>query len=131
MNYLKNKFLLFINNNNLKGIIIGWFFVELAQKTKYASVYLVMHLSSFFGAFILLYLVDYYKISKWLKLTPIIIEIFHSLYFQNKFDYWDIAFSFVGICFYEIIINISKFNNTIKKYIWKQLNVNRVERFKK
>lgn len=108
MNFLINNFLVLINNNKLKGIIVGWFFVELAQKTKYASNFFVMHLSSFFGAIVFLYFIDYFKKNKWLKITPIIIEILHSLYFQNTMDYWDVLFSFVGICFYQIVIRKPK-----------------------
>jgi hypothetical protein len=108
VNFLKNNFLLLINNNKLKGIIVGWFFVELAQKTKYASVYLVMHLSSFFGAFIFLYLIDYYKKSKWLKITPIFIEIIHSLCFLGAIDYEDVLFSVFGMTTYYIMFSNRK-----------------------
>jgi len=92
-----------INNKKIQFIILSWACIEILQKTKYASVYLVMHLSSFFGAFIILYLIDYYKKSKWLKVTPIIIEILHSIYFQGVVDVEDVLFSLSGIMFYYFI----------------------------
>lgn len=77
-----------------------------------------MHFSSFFGAIVFLYLIDYFRKSKWLKITPIIIEILHSLHFQKVIDYQDLFFSFLGIIFYHITF---KYNALL--IIWSKLNI--------
>jgi hypothetical protein len=104
----------FIYDRKIQLVICTWATIEILQNTKYAINFFVMHLSSFFGAIVLIYFIDYFKKNKWLKTTPIIIEIFHSLYFQNKFDYWDVVFSIIGISFYQIFILKSKFNVNIR-----------------
>lgn len=98
----------FIYDWKIQLVICTWAVIEILQNTKFASNFFVMHLSSFFGAIVFLYLIDYFKKNKWLKITPIIIEISHSLYFQNTMDYWDVLFSFVGICFYQIVFRKHK-----------------------
>lgn len=116
MKYFLNRFILLFNNKKIHHIIYSWFLIEIIQKTKYASNYFVMHLSSFFGAIVFLYLIDFYKKSNWLKITPIIIEILHSLHFQKVIDYQDILFSFLGILFYQIT-----FRNNSLIIIWSKL----------
>lgn len=107
MNYFLSN-IEWINNKKIQFIILSWACIEILQKTKYASNYFVMHLSSFFGALIFLYLIDFYKKSKCLKVTPIIVEIFHSLYFQGVVDIEDILFSLSGIMFYYFIFQKNK-----------------------
>jgi hypothetical protein len=98
----------FIYDWKIQLVICTWAVIEILQNTKFASNFFVMHLSSFFGAIVFLYFIDYFKKNKWLKIAPIIIEVLHSLYFQNTMDYWDVLFSFVGICFYQIVIRKQK-----------------------
>lgn len=107
MRLILNK-VVWIYDVKIQLVISSWAFIEVLQNTKFASNFFVMHLSSFFGAIVFLYFIDYFKKNKWLKITPIIIEILHSLYFQNTMDYWDVLFSFVGICFYQIVLRKHK-----------------------
>jgi hypothetical protein len=103
MNYVINKAYLFFDNKIIQITIFCWFFIEVLQNTKYANNYFVMHFSSYFGAIVLLYLLDFFKLSKWLNILPILIEIPHSLFFQGSIDIEDILFSLIGIISYLII----------------------------
>lgn len=98
----------FIYDWKIQLVICTWAVIEILQNTKFASNFFVMHLSSFFGAIVFLYFIDYFKKNKWLKIAPIIIEVLHSLYFQGVVDIEDVLFSFVGICFYQIVIRKHK-----------------------
>ena len=115
MNYFLSN-IEWINNKKIRFIILSWACIEILQKTKYASNYFVMHLSSFFGALIFLYLIDFYKKSKWLKVIPIIIEILHSIYFLGVVDIEDVLFSLSGIMFYYFVFQKKlKLNNINNK----------------
>lgn len=120
MKYLKNNFYLFIEDKKIRLTLYGWFTIEILQQTEYAVNFFVMHLSSFFGAIVLLYLIDFYKKSKWLKITPIFIEIIHSLYLQEVIDIEDVVFSLFGIITYSLIFKRIK-GKKIKNYDRKSL----------
>lgn len=116
MKFLNN--VQFIYDWKIQLVICSWATIEIFQNTKFASNFFVMHLSSFFGAIVFLYLIDYFRKSKWLKIAPIIIEILHSLHFQKVIDYQDLFFSFLGIIFYHITF---KYNALL--IIWSKLNI--------
>lgn len=112
MNFLKNNFTSLIEVKKNRWVLYSWFLIEVLQKTNYAVNFLVMHLSSFFGAIVFLILIDFYKKSKWLKIAPIIIEIIHSLYFQRVVDIEDIIFSILGIITHYFIFSKSENNKS-------------------
>ncbi len=79
-----------------------WVINEILQLTdvfhKYAFFnYLVIHLSSLYGAIIFCFLIAYLKLNKTLMIAPIAIEIFQSWLSCRCFDYWDLIFSLIGI----------------------------------
>ena len=79
-----------------------WVINEILQVTeafhKYALLnFLVLHLSSFYGAIIFCFLIAYLKLNKRLMIAPIAIEIFHSWLSCRCFDYSDLIFSLIGI----------------------------------
>lgn len=98
----------FINDRKIQFVICTWATIEILQNTKFASNFFVMHLSSFFGAIVLLYFIDFYKKSKWLKIAPIFIEIIHSLYFEGVVDMEDVIFSLLGIIAYTVVFKSKK-----------------------
>lgn len=102
MNLILNN-VKFIYDRKIHLLICIWAIIEILQNTKFASNFFVMHLSSFFGAIVFLYLIDYFKKNKWLKITPIFIEIIHSKYFLGVVDIEDVLFSISGIIFYYFI----------------------------
>lgn len=116
----------FIYDFKIQLVICSWAIIEIFQNTKLASNFYVMHLSSFFGTIVFLYLIDYFKKSKWLKIIPLIIEILHSLHFQKVIDYQDLFFSFLGIIFYHITF---KYNALL--IIWSKLKIKNKKYLKK
>jgi hypothetical protein len=100
----------FIYDWKIQLVICTWAVIEILQNTKFASNFFVMHLSSFFGAIVFLYFIDYFKKNKWLKITPIIIEILHSLFFQGVVDIEDVLFSFTGIIIYYLVFTKKLFS---------------------
>jgi hypothetical protein len=108
VNSLKNNFISLIEVKKNRWVLYGWFVIEILQKTNYAVNFFVMHMSSFFGAIVLLILIDFYKKSKWLKTAPIFIEIIHSLYFQGVVDMGDVIFSLLGIIAYTVVFKSKK-----------------------
>jgi hypothetical protein len=99
---LENNFI-WVTDKRFRIVLYGWCIIEILQKTNCAINFFVMHLSSFFGAIVLLYLIDFYKKSKWLKIAPIFIEIIHSFYYQGVIDIEDVIFSLLGIITYTVI----------------------------
>ncbi len=98
-------------NIKIQSVLYCWFIIEVLQKTNYAVNFFVMHLSSFFGAIVFLYLIDFYNKNQWLKIVPIIIEIIHSLFVQGVVDMEDIIFSILGIITHYVIFSKSKKTN--------------------
>ena len=99
----------FIYDWKIQLAICTWAVIEILQNTKFAINFFVMHLSSFFGAIVLIYFIDYFKKNKWFKTTPIIIEVLHSLFFQGVVDIEDVLFSFLGIIIYYLVFTKNSF----------------------
>lgn len=94
-------------------ITILWVINEILQATEIFHKYklldfLVVHLSSLYGAIIFCFLIAYLKLNKTLMIAPIAIEIFQSWVSYRSFDYWDIIFSLIGILFVLMILTKEK-----------------------
>lgn len=109
MRLILNK-VVWIYDFKIQLVISSWALIEVLQNTKFASNFFVMHLSSFFGAIVFLYFIDYFKKNKWLKIAPIIIEVLHSLFFQGVVDIEDVLFSFTGIIIYYLVFTKKLFS---------------------
>ena len=93
-----------------------WVINEIIQATEVLHEYkvfnfLVIHISSFYGAIIFCFLVAYLKLNKTFMIIPLAIEIFQSrLSSCNCFDYWDLLFSLIGILTVILILAKEKTN---------------------
>jgi hypothetical protein len=67
--------------------------------------FFVVHLSSFYGAIIFCFLINYLKFTKILMIVPLVIELSESWITCNCIDYWDLLFSLIGICIANLIIH--------------------------
>ncbi len=59
--------------------------------------FLIIHLSSFYGAIVFSFLVTHLKLKHFFFATPLVIEVAKSINSCSCIDYWDLTFSLSGI----------------------------------
>lgn len=92
--------------------IILWIVNEILQHSGMATDilvlnFLVLHLSSFYGAIVFTYLVYFINLNKLFLVSPLIIEILLSIYLYDAICYYDLFFSAVGIISSMLVIRKS------------------------
>jgi hypothetical protein len=94
-------------------VLVLWIINEILQYTEAVRDiivlnFLVIHLSSFFGSVVFVYLVEFLNLKKIFYGVPLFIEVVLSIYQYGYIDSWDLLFSIGGIITASLIICRSK-----------------------
>lgn len=84
----------------LRLIVVFWICNEVIQyfgiKINGLFDFLIIHMSSFYGAFIVTYYLVDRKHSRYLLIIPFLLQIGYNLHFKKNIDFFDLIFFIIG-----------------------------------
>ena len=84
----------------LRLTVVFWICNEVIQhvgiKINGLFDFFIIHMSSFYGAFIVTYYLVDRKYSVYLLLIPLLLQMGYNLHFKNNIDFFDLLFFLIG-----------------------------------